>query len=246
MKNVILLALLLLSFSAAANFDRYAATIVQAAELVGVEPAVLLALTHKETRFRNVRASAGGTAEGLLQITDRTWRHLLSRYANDYDVALDADKYDPWSNAVMAAAYLKENQTALKRTLRRDPTVGELYMAHLLGLKGAVDLFKADLNKKASSVVAYAYTRNSRLFKTSKGDQRTVRQFRDHLNWRFGSIVDQYAQLDLTQYRRKPPTYLDVIERVLSNSSVFFKGIKWLRSNGSDLSATYAYVLVED
>lgn len=197
MKALLGLILCLLSMSAQANFERYGQIVYQAAELVGVDPALLLAMGHKESGFRNVKAGAGGSAAGLMQITDRTWKHLLSRYANDYDVALDADKYDPWSNAVMAAAYIKENQRSLKKTLKREPTPGEVYMAHLLGLGGATALFKADLDRPASQVVSYAYKRNSRLFTTGAGKQRTVRQFRDYLNWRFGALVAKYQAPDV-------------------------------------------------
>lgn len=194
MKVLLLIICFFVSLQVKAQSE-YFEIIQNAADLVGVDAALLLAMGHKESNFRNIRAKAGGTAEGIMQITDRTWRHLLNRYANDYDVALDASKFDPWSNAVMAAAYLKENQIALKRTLKRNPTPGELYMAHLLGLSGATKLFKSDLNRQAKDVVSYAYKSNSRLFKTSAGKQRTVRQFRDYLNWRFGTLVTRYQSV---------------------------------------------------
>lgn len=181
------------SFSTHANFDLYGPTVVEAAETVGVDPVLLLAMVHKESKFKNVKAAAGGSAEGLLQITDRTWQHLLYRYANDYDIPLDADKYNPRYNAIMAAEYVKENVVGLKNLLKRDPTAGEIYFAHLLGLSGAMKLLSADLNDKAHKVVAYAYVRNGPLFKTASGKYRTVRQFRDYHNWRFNKLINQYS-----------------------------------------------------
>lgn len=186
---------ILTSFTIKADYQKYAPIVIEASIYVGVDPVLMLAITHKETRFRNVAAAAGGTAEGLMQITDRTWQHLLNRYANDYIVALDASKYEPWSNAVMAAAYVKENQEGLRKLLKREPTYGEIYMAHLLGLRGVSDLLRANLNDCSTNVVAYAIKRNSRLFKKSDGTYRTVRQFRDYMNWKFSKVVDMYDGL---------------------------------------------------
>jgi hypothetical protein len=44
---------------------------------------------------------------------------------------------DPTANAVMAAAYTKENAGKLAGRLGRSPTEGELYVAHFLGSQGA-------------------------------------------------------------------------------------------------------------
>lgn len=193
MRNIVLVMLLMLfSHSAMATYDEYSSTIVRAAEYVGVEPVLLVAIAHKETRFQNVRAGAGGSAEGLFQFTDQTWGHMLKHFANEFEIALDASKYDPWSNAVMAAVYVRENTVRLKQLLRRNPTPGEIYMSHLLGPTGVRTLLTANLSADASRVLGYAFKRNQRLFLTSEGKRRTVGQFRDSMNWKFQQIVDDY------------------------------------------------------
>lgn len=208
--RIILFLLLWVSSYTHASFNDYAPVIVQAAEYVGVDPVLMLAIAHKETRFRNVAARKGGSAEGLMQITDRTWKHLLSRYANKYTVAMDADKYDPWSNSVMAAAYVRENTEILFKVLGRNPTNGEIYMAHLLGARGASDLLRANLNKRSDDVVPYAIKRNGPLFVTSDGSYRTVRQFRDYMNWRVNQLIERYSEVVMVRSESGVCKYDDV------------------------------------
>lgn len=194
MKIITLLFLTLLSCTVNASFNTYSRTIIDAAWEVDIDPVLLVAIAHKETRFRNIASNAGGSAEGLFQFNDVTWRHMLNKYANDFDIPLDADKYDVRYNSIMAAVYVRDNTKRLTRLLRRQPTSGEIYLSHLLGPTGVRTLLTANPNDKASDVVAYAYPRNKPLFLTKEGKHRTVRQFRDYMNWRFQSIVTKYEE----------------------------------------------------
>lgn len=219
MKHYLIAILLFVcSFNAHASFDEYVDVILDAAEIVGVDPTLMVVIAHQETRFRNIPARAGGTAEGLFQFNDITWRHVLSRYGEQYGVAIDASKYDVLANSIMSAAYIKENVNTLTRILGREPTYGEIYMAHLLGPTGARRLLSAPTTDIAASVVSYAYPRNRPLFVTASGKHRTTGQFRDMINWRIHRLYVDYSETveQVLISRNQPPKPLNRWDSMLS------------------------------
>ena len=219
MKHYLIVILLFAcSFNAHASFDDYVDVILDAAEIVGVDPTLMVVIAHQETRFRNIPARAGGTAEGLFQFNDITWRHVLSRYGENYGLSINTSKYDVLANSIMSAAYIKENTESLTRVLGREPTYGEIYMAHLLGPTGAKRLLSASTTSIAANVVSYAYPRNRPLFVTDAGHYRTAGQFRDMINWRIHRL---YADYDVTVEqviisRSQPPAPVNRWEYMLS------------------------------
>lgn len=169
--------------------------ILDAAYDVQVNPVHMVVIAHKETRFQNVRARAGGTAEGLFQFNDVTWEHVLQRHGHEFNIDLNASKYNVRANSYMGAIYVRENERALRTLLGRTPTIGEVYMSHLLGPTGARRLLSANNNELAVDVVLYAYQRNRPLFLTPSGKQRTVRQFKDHINYKANRLHDRYEPI---------------------------------------------------
>jgi len=112
--------------------------IAQAAARHGVSPAVLTRIAQIESNgnpnARNPTSSAGG----LFQQIDSN--------AAQYGVK---DRFDPYQSADGAARFLRDNQAYLTRKLGRQPTAGELYLAHQQGPGGAARLL---LNANAPAV----------------------------------------------------------------------------------------------
>jgi hypothetical protein len=75
--------------------------------------------------------SANG-AKGLFQFVGPTWRSYGG-----------GDPFDPELNADRGAKYFATNRDALRKSLGRDPTVSEVYLAHNQGLGGATGVLKA-------------------------------------------------------------------------------------------------------
>jgi len=115
--------------------------IVQAAQRNGVDPAAMLKIAELESTFnpraQNDRSSAGG----LFQFTDQT--------ARDYNLT---DRFDPVQASDAAARLARNNAATLRKVLGRDPTIGELYLAHQQGAGGASKLL-ARPNARAVDVV---------------------------------------------------------------------------------------------
>ncbi len=233
MRHFILAIMIFFSAPLHASFDDYVDVIIDAAEVVGVDPTLLVTIAHQETRFQNVRARAGGSAEGLFQFNDITWRHVLDRFGDEFDIGKDTSKYDVYANSVMGAVYVRENTRRLQTLLGREPTVGEVYMAHLLGPTGARRLLSADTTLIAADVVSYAYVRNQPLFVTSTGKLKTTGQFRDSMNWRMHRLYSDYAgsveQVLLS--RRHPPEPTSIWKTLLGKANVLPDAINRLKEH---------------
>lgn len=106
------------------------AIITEAATRYGVDPETALKIAHIESKLdpkaQNPRSSAGG----LFQFIDDTW----GRYGKG------ASKYDPYANADAGMRFTRDNIGILKKSLGRDPTPGEIYLAHQQGAGGALNL----------------------------------------------------------------------------------------------------------
>lgn len=115
--------------------------IAQAAQRYGVNPNAMNAIAYLESGLdpaaRNPRSSAGG----LFQQIDAN--------AADYGVE---NRFDPAQSAEGAAKFARDNANVLRRVLGREPTTGELYLAHQQGPGGATRLLR-DPNARAVDVV---------------------------------------------------------------------------------------------
>jgi hypothetical protein len=88
------------------------------------------------------------TASGLFQFTNKTWADMVSKYGKETGITIK-DKPDPKAQATMAQKLAVDNIASLKKTLGRLPTKGELYVAHVLGAKGAATLINAPQDREA-------------------------------------------------------------------------------------------------
>lgn len=114
-------------------------------------PAGYLARTAKIESSGNPNAkNPNSSAEGLFQFINSTGRA--------YGLNSSADKRDPVMASLAAAQLAGENQDYLRDRLGREPTAGELYLAHQQGAGGAASLL-ANPNAPAASVVGGAAAR---------------------------------------------------------------------------------------
>lgn len=115
--------------------------VADAAARYGVDPAALQKIAMIESSFNPKAKNPNSSAGGLFQFIDGT--------ARDYGLA---DRYDPAAAADAAARLARDNAATLRKTLGRDPTAGELYLAHQQGGGGASKLLK-NPNARAADIV---------------------------------------------------------------------------------------------
>lgn len=127
-----------MGFSLSPDID---ATIVSAAQRYGLDPNAMRAIAQIESagnpRAQNPRSSAGG----LFQFIDAT--------ASDYGLE---NRFDPAQAADAGARLARDNAARLRGVLGREPTAGELYLAHQQGGGGASRLLR-DPNARAVDIV---------------------------------------------------------------------------------------------
>jgi hypothetical protein len=119
------------------------AEIETAAARHGVSADALRVIAQIESSGNPNAKNPNSSAGGLFQFTDGT--------ARQYGLT---DKYDPAAASDAAARLMRDNAAALRSALGREPTIGELYLAHQQGAGGAVKLL-SNPGRQAVDVVGW-------------------------------------------------------------------------------------------
>lgn len=156
------------------TYGRAIGAINHASKASGEDFGVLYKIARAESAFNASAKARTSSASGLFQITNGTWRDLVSKYGEQAGVTLK-DKDDPAANALMAGFLTRENRSWLRDELGREPSDGELYAAHFLGPDSAGKLI-VNRNSGASAARAFpkAAQANKSIFYNSEGRARTV------------------------------------------------------------------------
>lgn len=201
--------------------------IQQAAKATGTSFQYLLATAKVESNLNPDAAAKTSSAGGLFQFIEQTWLGTIKeagpslgygRYANAIS-RTDSGRYvvanpeakaeilklrqDPTANAMMAGVLTKSNAAVLSQKLGRQPTDGELYIAHFLGAKGAATLIGQSEQRPgatAASVFPNAARANRSIFFDREGRPRNVAEVSATLSNRFQvALTKQPAAAALAQ-----------------------------------------------
>jgi len=138
----------------------------QGAEKTGTGFDYLLATAQRESALDPKARARSSSASGLFQFIEQTWLGLVrtegpklglgdeaNAIAAKSDGTLVVDdprrrreilalRHDPQVASLMAGTFTQRNRDLLAAELGREPTSGDLYVAHFLGARGAVDLIR--------------------------------------------------------------------------------------------------------
>ncbi len=109
----------------------------------GIDPSYAARTAQIKSNFNPAAGNSSSGAKGLYQFIPSTW----STYGNGANIT------DPSANADAFGRFTLDNQKALTQSLGRQPTNGELYLAHQQGPSGAAALLS---NPQANAVDALA------------------------------------------------------------------------------------------
>ncbi|WP_296596284.1 transglycosylase SLT domain-containing protein [Phenylobacterium sp.] len=143
------------------------AAIQRASQATGVDFGFLMKTANRESSFNPRARAATSSAAGLFQFVDQTWLSTLKQHGSKHGYARYADlisrgsdgryrvadgearravmdlKLDPHAASLMAGELAADHAAYLKGRVGREPTSGELYVAHFLGPAGSAKLIQA-------------------------------------------------------------------------------------------------------
>lgn len=156
--------------------------IKQASKMTNVNESTMMTFAKLESGLNPNAKAPTSSATGLFQIVDSTWKELLDKHGDKYNIPADADRTNPYYNSLMAGEYMKSNLKTVanyKQTDISEPTAA--YLAHFLGPGGArklIDTYaKAPEAPVKTAVSGNAYSANKSLLQ-----DKTVDQFVDTID----------------------------------------------------------------
>jgi hypothetical protein len=198
----------------------------QAAQSTGISFDYLLTTAKIESDFNPSAQASTSSAKGLYQFIDQTWLGTmkqdgaslgLGRYAKaiarssngNYEVSDPAMRAailrlrsDPQVSAMLAGALTRNNAALVGSSIGRQPTSGELYIAHFLGADGAGKLINGASKQPQASAAAmfpHAAAANHSIFYDASGRARSVGEVYGKLTRLFDSArTVAFAQSGVT------------------------------------------------
>ena len=172
-----------------------------AAQSTGISFDYLLTTAKIESNFNPSAQASTSSARGLYQFIDQTWLGTmkqdgtalgLGRYADAITRSSDGRyqvsdpsmrnailrlRNDPQVSAMMAGALTRNNAALVASNIGRQPTSGELYIAHFLGADGASRLINGAAKQPQANAAAMfpnAAEANHSIFYDAAGRARSV------------------------------------------------------------------------
>jgi len=163
----------------------------------------LVKTAARESSFNPSAKAKTSSATGLFQFIESTWletmkeagpKHGLNQYSDHIKRSKSGKYYvsdpqmrreildlrkDPEISSTMAGALTQKNAQYLERKIGREPTDGELYMAHFLGAHGAsrlIDATAANPEMRADKIFAAQARANKPIFYERSGKARSMQE----------------------------------------------------------------------
>jgi hypothetical protein len=198
------------------------AAIREGADKTGAGFEYLLKTAQRESALTPDAKARTSSATGLFQFIEQTWLSMVKQEGPKQGLASYADaitttdsgrltvadptaratilqmRNDPQVAAVMAGALTQKNRDQLATTLGRQPQAGELYMAHVLGARGASDLIQAaskDPTRIAATDFPDAAAANRGIFYDKAGRARSAQEV-------YGVLAASHANTQLAATKR--------------------------------------------
>lgn len=195
----------------------------------GVNFRYLMELAETESSFDPMERAFTSSATGLYQFTDSTWIKSVKTYGQKYGLGMYASeiehsvnnadetqfsirnpiiyqhvlnlRFNPRFSALLAAEFSKNNEQRLSRLLGREFGRTELYLAHFLGMKGALNFLEALANTPdqiASDIFPHAAKTNQSIFQPGQNKGRTISEVYKYFDEKFRTSRYETPSADIT------------------------------------------------
>ena len=184
-------------------------SIASAAQNSGIDFDYLLQTAVRESGLDSKAKASTSSATGAFQFIEQTWLSMIKHHGADYGLAQEANaihttrtgrhivpdeaqrtailalREDPAISSAMAAELTADNKARMENALNRPVNDGELYMAHFLGISGAIRFIEhaADTpNAIASQLFPREAEANPGIFRDGRTQhERSMQQVLDAL-----------------------------------------------------------------
>lgn len=164
------------------DWQSNAATIMAAANMVGVDPSLAASIAGVESGYNPTARPWSkkeqrylSSAAGYFQVINDTWKELMGKYGSKYGIDPNATQMDPRANALLGLEYIRENTEAIGGVVKRGVTDTDVYLGHFLGTGGAKRFLAAPQGDAAiNHVGADQADANKAIFYDRGGRPRTV------------------------------------------------------------------------
>lgn len=157
------------------------------ASVKGVSSSYLTTLHGIETSFGKNLSAKTSSAKGHGQFVKQTWLAMLDKHGNgQFDhlstsqkLALRLGDKNDGLNFYMTAKFAEDNKRSLQKSLGREVSDGELYIAHFMGAGGATRFIKNyEITPNASAAKRFPKeaAANPTIYYTKSGKAKTIAQ----------------------------------------------------------------------
>jgi Transglycosylase SLT domain len=201
----------------------------------GVSFDYLIKTAQRESNLNPNAKAKTSTASGLYQFLDQTWLSTVKTEGAKLGLQSEADQIvmnkngrlsvldpamrdkilglrnDPVVSSRLAAAFTLRNQAQLASNLGREPSDGELYLAHFLGANGAGEFIRQAVQSpdaNAASAFPDAANANHSIFYDKSGKAKTIAEVYSALVSHYGvdtqSVSKDHVNTQSVKHEGKP------------------------------------------
>ena len=130
--------------------------VIKGANIVGVDPQLMLQIVKAESAFGLNTRQAASSAKGIFQIIDSTWSGHYPQFNSKYGIPVNSP-LDPLSASIFSAAYVKD---VLTPKLGYPPSATDVYLMYVFGPAGGANIIR-EYNKNPMQYSAIVQGRKS-------------------------------------------------------------------------------------
>jgi hypothetical protein len=191
-----------------------ASAIAIAARRADVDADYLLRQAGVESGFDPMAKAASSSASGLFQFIEQTWLGIVKTHGEKHGLGWAADRigrdaggrysagadtarilalrFDAPAASAMAAEFAADNRNELEAGLGRSVESTDLYLAHFLGARRALDFLRAhdnDPGMRAAALFPTEARANPSIFFARSGGARSIGEVRTLFARKLGNVA---------------------------------------------------------
>lgn len=165
--------------------------IMAIASKAGSDPNEAAVIAAVESSMNPNARSIRGSAAGPFQFVSDTWKEQMGKHARKHGLDPNTPPTDITASTLMATEYFKETRKAIS-SVKSNPNITDVYIAHLLGPTGGRRFLSADPNAVGAQLFPEASRRNPEIFFTS-GRALTIAEIYSKIDAKLGKAAKDYG-----------------------------------------------------